>query len=58
MEVSDKSRYSLKTFLLHFFILSDTYLCLYSVLAEKERYSYLALNGTLTFSCDCNSATF
>ena len=30
------------------FILSHTYLCLYSVLAKKERNSCLVLSGTLT----------
>ena len=30
------------------FFLNHTYLCLYSILAIKERNSYLALSGTLT----------
>ena len=30
------------------FILSHTYLHLYSIIAEKERNTYLALSGTLT----------
>ena len=50
MEVSDKK---LRIVLEHFccvfsFILSHTYLRLYSDLAEKERNSYLTLSGTLT----------
>ena len=49
MEVSDKSSgIVLEIFALFSFIVSHTYLRLYSVLAEKERNSYLALSGTLT----------
>ena len=49
MEVSDK-KYGLvlESFRCVFsYILSHTYLRLYSILAEKERNSYLALSGTL-----------
>ena len=50
MEVSDKKfTNSVRSFRCVFsFILSHTYLRLYSVLAKKERNSYLALSGTLT----------
>ena len=50
MEVSDNSlNIVLESFRCVFsFILSHTYLRLYSVLAEKERNCYLALSGTLT----------